>query len=192
MNGCHASRKRGLTDMAGVARDRLTVDLRGIGSAVRTAAGNCHVTLATFARDAIVEALRSTKTQGETSIGSDIDIDQRDTAKITLRMTACDAEVLVLKSAALGLSYGAFVGRLARGTPLPALAADRADRAVLLRSADRLALLAVDLHALIRMLRTANSTGAERYRASAMAVAEDVHRHLHLASKVLARVGDDL
>jgi hypothetical protein len=49
--------------------------------------------------------------------------------------------------------------------------------------------LAADLNALIRMLRTANSEGAERYRASAMSLATDVRRHLDLASRVIARTG---
>ena len=96
----------------------------------------------------------------------------------------------VLKSAALGLSYGAFVGRLVRGARLPALAADRAaDRAALIASVDHLAQLSTDLSALIRMLRRANSEGAERYRNSAASLVSDVRSHLDLASKVIARNG---
>ena len=176
--------------MAATQRDRVGVDLRGIGDAVRAAARTHQVTLATFARDAIVEALRSAAPSAEPSNGTDNA--EQQTVKITLRLKLSDAEVLVLKSGALGLSYGAFVTRLARGTPLPALAADRAaDRAALLKSADRLALLALDLHGLTRLLRVVNPAGAENCCASAMATLADVHRHLELASKVLAHVGDD-
>ena len=175
--------------MAVSGRDRVGVDLRGIGDDVRAAARDRQVTLATFARDAIVEALRSPAPPTERPIG--IDSGEQQTVKITLRLKACDADVFVLKSAALGLSYGSFVARLARGTPLPALAADRAaDRAVLLKSTDRLALLALDLNGLTRLLR-AGMDDAERDRHSTMVTAADVRRHLDLASKVLAHVGDD-
>ena len=175
--------------MAVSGRDRVGVDLRGIGDDVRAAARDRQVTLATFARDAIVEALRSPAPPTERPIG--IDSGEQQTVKITLRLKACDADVFVLKSAALGLSYGSFVARLVRGTPLPALAVDRAaDRAVLLKSTDRLALLALDLNGLTRLLR-AGMDDAERERHSMMAIAADVRRHLDLASKVLAHVGDD-
>ena len=171
-------------------RDRVGVDLRGIADAVRAAARARQVTLATFARDAIVEALRSPAPPAEPSIGTDSG--EQQTMKVTLRLKLSDAEVLVLKSSALGLSYGAFVARLVRGTPLPALAADRvADRAALLKSTDRLALLALDLHGLTRLLRVVNPAGAEDCCASAMAVAADVRLRLDLASEVLAHIGDD-
>lgn len=176
--------------MAAAPRDRVGVDLRGIGDAVRAAAHGRQVTLATFARDAIVEALRSQAPSTEPSLGTASR--EQQTVKVTLRLKDCDAEVLVLKSAALGLSYGAFVARLVGGTPLPALALDRAaDRAALLKSADRLALLALDLHGLTRLLRVVNQAGVEDCCASAMAIAADVRRHLDLASKVLAHKGDD-
>ena len=175
--------------MSASGRDRVGVDLRGIGDAVRAAARDRQLTLATFARDAIVQALRSTASPTEPPIS--IDSSEQQTVKITLRLKACDADVLVLKSAALGLSYGAFVARLIRGTPLPALAADRsADRASLLKSADRLALVAFDLNGLTRLLG-AGMDHAERDRHSMVAIAADVRRHLDLASKVLAHVGDD-
>ena len=40
--------------------------------------------------------------------------------KVTLRLDPLDAELLLLGAAHVGLSYGAFVARLLRGTPLPA------------------------------------------------------------------------
>ena len=96
--------------------------------------------------------MRSTVLPTEPPIG--IECGEQQIVKIRLRLKACDADVFVLKSAALGLSYGSFVARLVRGTPLPALAADRAaDRAVLLKSTDRMALLALDLNGLTRLLR---------------------------------------
>jgi len=173
--------------MAQTSRDRVGVDLRGIGDAVRAAARARQITLAALAREALVEAVgpRSTPPIEPAST-----LDPSEVVKLTLRLPSRDAELLVLKSAALGLSYGAFVGRLVRGAPLPALAADRAaDRAALIASVDHLAQLSTDLSALIRMLRRANSEGAERYRNSAASLVSDVRSHLDLASKVIARNG---
>ena len=156
--------------MASALRDRVTIDLRGIGPSVRAAAGSRQITVAAFAREALVEAagisLEPSVTGGDVFHRSKI-------VKLTLRLPSTDADLLILKSAALGLSYGCFVGRLVRGVPLPALASDRA----------------ADLNALIRILRTGDSEGAEHYRASAMSLATDVRRHLDLASRVIARTG---
>ncbi len=173
--------------MAGASRDRVTIDLRGIGPAVRAAAGARQLTVAAFAREALVEAAGPSP---EPALPEGDVFDRSEIVKLTLRLSSLDAEVLVLKSAALGLSYGGLVSRLVRSTPLPALAAERAaDRDALIASVDHLAELAADLNTLIRMLRTANSEGAERYRASAMSLATDVRRHLDLASRVIARTG---
>jgi len=175
--------------MAQASRDRVGVDLRGIGDAVRAATRARQTTVAAFAREALVEALGRPSALPEVSAAG---FGRAEIVKLTLRLRSLDAELLMLKSAALGLSYGAFVGRLVRGTPLPALATDRAaDRAALMASVDHLAQLSTDLSALIRMLRRANSEGAERYRNSAVSLVSDVRRHLDLASKVIARNGAD-
>jgi hypothetical protein len=148
--------------MAVASRDRVGVDLRGIGDAVRAAARARQTTLAAFAREALVEAIGPLSTP---PIELAKTLDPSEIVKLTLRLPSPDAELLVLKSAACGLSYGALVARLVRNAPLPAPAADRgADRDALIASTDHLAELAADLNALIRMLRTANSQGAERYR----------------------------
>jgi hypothetical protein len=177
----------GAQPMAHASRDRVGVDLRGIGDAVRAVARAREITLAAFAREALIQAVgpRSTPPIELASTPDPCEI-----VKLTLRLPSGDAERLVLKSAALGLSYGAFVARLVRGSPLPALSAERAaDRAALIASVDHLAQLSADLNALIRMLRRADSEGAERYRAAAESLVSDVRRHLDLASKVIARNG---
>jgi len=173
----------------GCGRDRVGIDLRGIGDAVRAAARARQTTVAAFAREALVDAVGALS---EPPTGVASNFNRSEIVKLTLRLQSLDAELLMLKSAALGLSYGAFVGRLVRGTPLPALAADRAaDRAALMASVDHLGQLSTDLSALIRMLRRADSEGAERYRNSAASLVSDVRRHLDLASRVIARKGGE-
>ena len=175
--------------MTGAARDRVSIDLRGIGDTVRVAARARQTTVAAFAREALLEAVGPLSERSMDVAG---DLNRSEIVKFTLRLQSLDAELLMLKSGALGLSYGAFAGRLVRGTPLPALAAERAaDRAALMASVDHLAQLSTDVSALIRMLRRANSEGAERYRNSAASLVSDVRRHLDLASKVIARNGGE-
>ncbi len=175
--------------MSGALRDRVTLDLRGIGPAVRAAAAARQVTVATFCREVLVEAAGTpTAALPPASDGPD----HSQSTKLTLRLSQLDAELLIVSAVTLGLSYGGFVSRLVRGAPLPASAADRAaDRAALIASVDRLTELSADLNALVRLLRTGKSEGIDRYRVSALSLLTDVRRHLDLASRVIARNGGD-
>ena len=112
--------------------------------------------------------------------------------KVTLRLDPLDAELLLLGAAHVGLSYGAFVARLLRGTPLPAPLAERfKDRDALIVSSDHLATLSADLASLIRTLKRFDGEGAVRYGAAAEALVADVRRHLELASRVVSRNGGE-
>lgn len=172
--------------MAVSSRDRVTIDLRGIGDAVRTAAAVRGQTVAAFARQALVAST------GPQSLA----IEQLDSpatplrgvAKLHLRMDEREAEVLILKARALGLSYGEYVGRVVTGTPLPAPVAHRdADRAALRQSCDQLAALAGDVNALIRLIRMAKGVEAARQFGDRMRGLEaDVRRHIDLASRLVA------
>lgn len=131
--------------MVNAARDRVTIDLRSIGDALRAAAASRGTTIAALARGALLDVVKTPSTPTEparSSAGT-----QTDVVKLTLRLPAPTTELLSCNAAALGLSYGAYVAPLVHGTPLPLLAADReADRAALLLHCDRLAQWAVDLH----------------------------------------------
>ena len=177
--------------MAGSSRDRVTIDLRGIGDAVRSAAARRGQTVAAFARQSLVSA---TGTQA-------FAIEQLDApappshsvAKLHLRMDEREAEVLVLKARLLGLSYGKYVGRLVTGAPLPAPVAQReADRAALRQSCDQLAALAGDINALIRLIRLAKGAEAARQFGDRMRGLEaDVRRHIDLASRLVGHPEDE-
>lgn len=171
------------------ARNRLTVDLRGIGDAVRAVAKRRGVAVAALARQALLEltdnvttdALAARSTSSEAHGAS---------AKLMLRLRTIDAELLVHNARVLGLSYGGYVARLVRGTALPLPAADReADRDALLLHSDRLAQWAIDAHALARLLRVGHFDRTLIDAAIGEAMAADVRRYLDVASKVLARCG---
>jgi hypothetical protein len=175
--------------MAGASRDRVTIDLRGIGPSVRAAASARRLRVAAYALLALAEA--SNQPVGPSLPASPIET--ADTVmKVTLRLNPIDAELLLLGAAQVGLSYGAFVGRLLRGIPLPAPLADRVkDRDALIVSSDQLATLSADLASLIRMLKAGDSEGAERYRAAAESLMVEVRRHLERASRVVSRNGGE-
>ena len=170
--------------MALPSRDRVGVDLRGIGDAVRAAARARQTTVAAFAREALVEAI------GRPSAGPEgiaVEFGRSEIVKLTLRLREPEAEALILNATGLGLSYGEYVARLVRQTPLPMPAAERAaDRAVLMASSDNLAALAVDLGNFMRLLRMSKSADVEKYRARIQTVDLDIRRHLDRVSSLIA------
>ena len=175
--------------MADASRDRVTIDLRGIGPSVRAAASARRLRVAAYARLALAEASNG---QGAPSMPAS-PIEQAGAAmKVTLRLAPSDGELLLLSAAHVGLSYGAFVARLLRGLPPPAPLVERVkDRDALFVSSDHLATLSADLASLIRMLKRFDGEGAVRYGAAAESLMVDVRRHLELASRVLARNGGE-
>ena len=176
--------------MARSTRDRVTIDLRGIGEAMREAAAARTQTLAAFARDALVTAAASQSLAVERLDREDQGA--RSVTKLHLRMHGCEAEALVVNARLLGLSYGEYVGRLVVGTPLPAPIAQRAaDRAALRQSTDQLAVLAGDINAVIRLIRSGKPGEAAReYGDHMLGLEADVRRHLDLASRLVAGLED--
>jgi hypothetical protein len=170
--------------MARASRDRVGVDLRGIGDAVRAAARARHSTVAAFAREALIEVIGRPSTPPEV-VGAEFG--RAEIVKLTLRLREPEAEALILSATGLGLSYGEYVARLVRQTPLPMPAAERAaDRAALLASNDNLAALSVDLGTFMRLLRTGKSADVEKYRARIQAVDLEIRRHLDRVSALIA------
>jgi hypothetical protein len=170
--------------MASVPRDRVGVDLRGIGDAVRAAARVRQITIAAFAREALVEAIGRPSTRPE---GIAAECGRAEIVKLTLRLRELEAEALILNAADLGLSYGEYVARLVRQTPLPRPAIERAaDRAALMASTDNLAALSVDLGTFMRLLRMGKSADVEKYRARIQAADLDIRRHLDRVSALIA------
>ena len=176
--------------MARSSRDRVTIDLRGIGDAVRAAAADRRQAVAAFARDALVAAAGSDSLANE-RLEPQVQR-SRGMTKLHLRMNKPEAEVLVANARLLGVSYGDYVGRLVVATPLPAPVAQRdSDRAALRQSSDHLAMLAGDINAVIRLTRLGQPSEAARVYAERMhGVEADVRRHIDLASRLVAGLED--
>jgi hypothetical protein len=166
------------------SRDRVTIDLCGIGDAARAAAQARDTTLAVFARQALIAALPSNfgallpqlEPRGE--VGG--------TIKLSVRLSPDDSAVLATQAAMLGLSQARLIALLIRRAELPRRSIERdADRAALRASTEQLATLSVDLQQFMRLLRRGSAGGVARYAERLQAVDADLHTHLRRASTFL-------
>jgi hypothetical protein len=181
--------------VASTSRDRVTIDLRGIGDAVRAAAACRGLGVAQLVRRALVMSLDLRATAAVSPIKKVSDgqtpdqIPTREIAKLTLRLPQAHADALMLNAAALGLSYGDYVGRLVACSRLPQPVAERqADRAALLASNDRMAAPSTDLVALVTLLRQAKVEQARPYRDRLETADTEIRRHLDRASALIDRL----
>jgi hypothetical protein len=181
--GCHSDAQRHVV-MARRSRDRVTVNLCGIGDAVRAAAQARDTTAAIFARQALIAALPSnvgallphTEPRGEAGA----------TIKLSVRLSPDDSAVLATQAVMLGLSQARLIALLIRRAELPRRSIERdADRATLRASTEQLAALSVDLQQFMRLLRH-GSAAVERYRQRIESVDTDIRAHLDRASAFLA------
>jgi hypothetical protein len=166
-------------------RDRVTIDLCGIGDAARSAAQANGATLAVFARQALIAALPSNvgtlvphvEPRGE--VGG--------TVKLSVRLSPDDSAVLATRAAMLGLSQARLVALLIRRAELPRRSIERdADRAALRASTEHLATLSVDLQQFLRLPRRGSAEGVARYAERLQAVDVDLRAHICRASAFLA------
>jgi hypothetical protein len=171
--------------MARRSRDRVTIDLCGIGDAARAAAQARGTTLAVFARQAFIAALPADdgallpqiEPRGEAG----------GTVKLSVRLSPDDSVVLATQAALLGLSQARLVALLIRRAELPRRSIERdADRVALRASTEQLATLSVDLQQFLRLLRRGSSEGVARYAERLQAVDVDLRTHINRASAFLA------
>jgi hypothetical protein len=182
--GCHCVVQRHVV-MARRSRDRVTIDLCGVGDAARAAAQARDTTLAVFARQALIAALPSNvgallphiEPRGE--VGG--------TVKLSVRLSHNDSAMLATKAAMLGLSQARLIALLIQRAQLPRRSIERdADRAALRASTEQLATLSVDLQQFMRLLRRGSSEGVARYAERLQAVDVDLRAHISCASAFLA------
>lgn len=171
--------------MAMRSRDRVTIDLCGIGDAARATAQARGTTLAVFARQALIAAL--SPDVGKLLPHAEPRGEAGGTIKLSVRLSDDDSAVLATQAALLGLSQARLVALLIRRAELPMPAASRAsDRAALRASTDQLAALSADLQQLMRLLRRGLTEEARRYRDRLQAADGHIRAHLDCASAFLA------
>jgi hypothetical protein len=166
------------------SRDRVTVDLRGLGLAAKEQAAARKLTLAAFARMAIVEKLKATTDKAETpELGCS---DDGPSVKLTLRLPMREASWLVEHARAAGLSYGTFLASVIDGSPCPGSLAEAVRS--LTESTDQMAGLSRDLNALMRFLAGAKLEETRKYRQQVSVLFDEVRRHMRLTSALAGEV----
>ncbi len=170
----------------GATRDRVTIDLRGIGDAVRADAARQGLTVSQLARRLLVTST-SHGNKHLPAYQSGCPTPTRSVAKVMLRMSQAHAEALILNAVSLGLSYGEYVARLVEGAELPRPSKERdADRAALLASNDKLAALSADLNGFVRLIRGVSGEQAQALRDRLERADGQIRLHLERASAFIA------
>ena len=114
--GCHCDVQRHVA-MARRSRDRVTIDLCGIGDAARAAAQARGATLAIFARQALIAALPADA--AALLPRAEPRRDAGGTVKLSVRLSPDDSADLATQAAVLGLSQARLVALLIRRAELP-------------------------------------------------------------------------
>jgi len=166
------------------SRDRVTVDLRGLGPAVKAAAAARNLTLAAFARAAIVESLQGGADAPASSSWNRVDVGQP--VKLTLTLPLRQASWLVQRARATGVSYGAYLASMIDGQPFPGSLADAVS--ALMASTDQLAAVSTDFTAFLGLIRQGRSAEAERYREAVVWYFGEIQKHIKLTSALAAEV----
>ena len=176
---CEAARRR--------PRERVTVDLRGIGPALHAQAAARGVSLAAVARAALVAMLDSPGSPAEPA-NRPRSVDSR-VVKITLRLGAVHAYRLADRARAAEISQGAYVAALLDGMAASPRPTDHGDAvAALADSTQKVAAMSADIHAFIRLIRNVDSDEARKYFTGLMSLSQDIRLHLQVASRLMARM----
>ena len=192
-NGCHAARVRDWGNVAHDPRERVTIDLRGLGAAVQSRAAAERTTVAALARRAITAMLDAPVLQAElfSAVATAAPRVPPDglPVKVTVRMSATHAVTLATRAHCADVSQGTYVAGLLDNAPPPPLPPDhRAAIGALLTSTDQLAALSADLNAFMRLLGRGNPAALEPYRASVMSLSRNVQVHLAAASRLMSEL----
>ena len=166
-------------------RERVTIDLRGIGPRLLAHAAARGKTAASVVRAAVVATLDAEGASDDPGVGAE-PVDAR-AVKVTVRLGISHAVRLAHCARRAGISQGTYLAGLLDGTPPSPRSVDHGDAvAALADSTQKLAAMSADIHGFLRLMRNANAGEAERYRATLMSLSKDVRLHLEVASRLMA------
>src|SRR5580765_1870811 len=166
-------------------RERVTIDLRGIGPRLHAHAAARGRTTASVVRAAVVAMLDADGTSEAPSLSAE-PADAR-AVKVTVRLGALHAVRLAHCARRAGVSQGTYLAGLLDGMPPSPRPIDHgAAVAALADSTHKVAAMSADIHGFLRLMRNAKAGEAERYRATLMSLSKDVRLHLEVASRLMA------
>ena len=167
-----------------VSRDRITVDLRGLRSALFEQARARGVRPSDFVRASLAFSLTSSEGIATAPRPSSVPI-QPVRVRLSLRMSREDSLATSRAARKAGLPPGDFVAELVAGAAVQSVTQRPDYLSQLAASSAELSTLSRNIHHLTRLLREGSVRAAMEYRNMLDALADDVRKHLLLASAVL-------
>lgn len=168
------------------SRDRVTVDLRGIGSRLHACCAARGMTASALVRTAVLSLL-NVKDDEPPAMSVPETTDAR-VVKLSLRLGGHHAGLLAQRAGAAAVSRGAYVAGLLDAMP-PAPRSPNHGEAVaaLTWSNQTLAALNFDLNAAIRLARSTGSLESE-HSASLTSLSQEVQLHLQTVSRLVTEL----
>ncbi|MCV2366963.1 hypothetical protein [Roseateles oligotrophus] len=175
--------------MAPSARDRISVDLRGLKAALFEQAHTLGISPSDLVRELLAGAL----VQNDLPIVAPSALEPAEPAeqrtRLSLRMSRPDAIATLSAARAAGLAPGAFVASLVAWVPVLGKGGARSDYlAALVASNAELSDLSRNIHQLTQLLRQGSVRAAQEYSELLQSLEGEVRQHLHLAATALAEL----
>ncbi len=174
--------------MAPSSRDRISVDLHGLRSALVERARARRASVSVLVREAVERELGlidGSKEPGSATLPA---ASWGPTVKLSIRLTSGEAERFDAGARRAGLSRSAFLAGLL--ADVPALSGGGSSRldclAALTASSAELSTLSRNINHLTALLRKGEVRPAQEYRRMLDTLGDDVREHLSLAASVLA------
>jgi hypothetical protein len=164
------------------ARERVTIDLRGLGSAVKAHAKTRDLRVSELARLALLDALQASGCAYATHQSDGPEATEEGSVKLTVRLPRRVAAGLATRARTCGLSQSAYLTTLIREAPAPLAVA-----AALRSSTEQLAVVSTDLSELLRMIRR-DGGSSSTIETWLHPVLEVVQGHVRLAARLMSEL----
>jgi len=165
-------------------RERVTIDLRGLGPALKAHARARNLTVSDVARLAVVAVLETSGSDTEAQAGVESDAAEDRPVKLTIRLRRGVAAHLSTRARACGLSHGAYLTTLIGEAPAPPLAVLTALGA----STEQLAVVSADLNELVRTIQRGALSSGPLIDDWLRPLMDEVRRHVGLASRLVSEL----
>jgi hypothetical protein len=166
-----------------VPHDFVTVDMRGLKAALVACARERRVSVSVVVRDAVTKALpleAGTSNQATAPVAS--------TVKLSIRLTADEADRFAKGAAAARLSRGAFLSGLVDGIRVLSSGGRTDHLLALIASNAELSTLSRNVRHLATLLARSDMRAAQQYRSMLDGLAGDVEKHLNFAGVALKQM----
>jgi hypothetical protein len=170
--------------MTSSSRDRISVDLHGLGTALADRAKGRGVNVSSVVRDAVARFLEFSPSR----VVSATPMEPATAGvlrRVSIRLTREAAARLDGGARAAGLSRSSFVTGLVEEVPMLKVGGRRDHLDALISSSSELSTLSRNVRHLANLLRESEFSAAQEYRGMLDLLVADIGRHLELAGQVI-------